>query len=1189
MWHAGAATSPSSRANTLPSDAAAAYQINPAHTGAQSGDPLTPGLARRWEVDLEGDVSYPLIAGGTVYVTVAFHPATLPAYTRLYALDLASGRSRWGPVDFSAGWAALTYDDGRLFVQLGNGDLKAIDTVSGAPLWTSRLPGVSGYSSPPSATGGTVYTAGAGYVDAVSESAGTLLWDTAVQGGDASSPAVTSSAVFVAYSCNQDYALNPASGAVIWHHAGTCEGGGGLTAVPANGRLYARDPVHQNLVLDAASGAELGTFIAGPAPAFDGSTGFFLDMSAASLPPADGGTLQARDASTDAVKWTFKGDGGLKSAPVVSGGYVYEGSSNGWLYALAEGTGQVAWSDRLSFGFTDPDVGQYPALAIGQGGLAAPFGSSLVFYSRAPVTAPSAQPTSGPDTAVAYQLDPQHSGGQSPDPLRLPARPLWRSSLQGTPSYPLIAGGHIYLTLSGSPTRLVALNAADGSAPWPAIDLSTSWALPAYDAGRIFTITAEGRLSAFDAATGTQLWQATLQQSSFHSPPTAANGSVYVSGRGSSNGTLFAVDEQTGALRWSQTVAGGDESAPLVTATGVYVSYTCPHVYDFDPAGGGLIWHYGSPSCMPDGGRSPVLFGGRLYVRDWHTGLVLDPATGDQLGVFQSRMAPAFSGSMAFYNNGGSEEFNGGRIEGWDLTTSSMVWRFEADDGAFAESAPVVVNGNLFEMLGGNLYAIDGKTGRQIWVGAVGAEPIAYEAGSGTVLGGIAAGGGYIAVPGGGQITVFGTGGSINPPTATAADESVSHQVNPVHSGGQPSDALTPPLTQKWSIELGGSVSYPLIAGGRVFVVVQPAGNAGPRLYALDRATGRPIWGPIPLSDVRGHAILAYDNGRVYVLAPAPSQVPASGSFLHAFDAANGTEMWSRGGPGNPVATQGQLFAGPRRFDEETGHQLWHPVTDNVDGFLDDVSQSGVYLTEGCEFAFDIAPSDGHIVWRHTGTQCTSGPSEESVLYGGRLYMHESVTSTQTILHASTGAAVGTYTSDTPPAFAGNLAYFMNGGTLEAHNLPGLGVAWTFAGDGGLVTAPVVVNGVVYVGSSSGTLYGLNSASGVLKWSGAVGAAMSRPDSIFADELTGFGAGEGTLVVPAGTRLVAYVSVAPSPTPSPTPTASPSPRTGASQSSPNPSIAPRNTVQVSPVPSPSPASDPSPSFTPRTRVSSTGF
>jgi hypothetical protein len=48
------------------------------------------------------------------------------------------------------------------------------------------------------------------------------------------------------------------------------------------------------------------------------------------------------------------------------------------------------------------------------------------------------------------------------------------------------------------------------------------------------------------------------------------------------------------------------------------------------------------------------------------------------------------------------------------------------------------------------------------------------------------------------------------------------------------------PLAQRRSRDLGGSVSYPLIAGGRVFVTaaVTASGFSGTTLFALDQATG---------------------------------------------------------------------------------------------------------------------------------------------------------------------------------------------------------------------------------------------------------------------------------------------------------------------------------------------------------------
>src|SRR6202012_200016 len=71
----------------------------------------------------------------------------------------------------------------------------------------------------------------------------------------------------------------------------------------------------------------------------------------------------------------------------------------------------------------------------------------------------------------------------------------------------------------------------------------------------------------------------------------------------------------------------------------------------------------------------------------------------------------------------------------------------------------------------------------------------------------------------------------------------------------------------------------------------------------------------------------------------------------------------------------------------------------------------------------------------------------------------------------------------------------------------------------------IAVGDTVYVGSSSGELYGLNVTSGSVVWSTNVGAAISAPDEQnVAQPLTGVGAGRGLLVVPAGDTLVAESS-----------------------------------------------------------------
>ena len=262
--------------------------------------------------------------------------------------------------------------------------------------------------------------------------------------------------------------------------------------------------------------------------------------------------------------------------------------------------------------------------------------------------------------------------------------------------------------------------------------------------------------------------------------------------------------------------------------------------------------------------------------------------------------------------------------------------------------------------------------------------------------------------------------------------------------------------------------------------------------------------------------MLAADSGRVFV---------QQSGILHAFDAQNGTELWSRYvADANPVAANGRLYAGPMRFDEETGAQLWR--TNETNGRLDAVTGTDVYVSTGCENTDDMAAADGRLVWLHFGTTCSSGaPFLPTALYGGRLYLDDIVASgpnPHAILDATTGTQVGTYASDAPGAFVASLAYFVHGGVLEAHNLPDLSLAWTFTGDGKLVTAPVTANGVVYVGSTDGNLYGVDASHGTQLWTTNVGSGMSTPDAIFAPALTGFALGEGWLRIPAGTRLVAY-------------------------------------------------------------------
>jgi outer membrane protein assembly factor BamB len=378
---------------------AVAYQIDPAHTGSQS-DTVAPPLVERWSRNLGGPISYPLIAEGKVFVTIANQTPSGTSGSRLYALDAATGATSWGPIDISGSrpWSGIAYDAGRIFALNYDGLLRAFDAASGILFWQTRLvpeTQVWAFDTPPTALGGLVYTAGArfgGTLFAVSQQDGSIRWTALVENGNASSPTVSAGGVYVSYICSQAYDFSPASGNLIWHHDSTCSGGGGATTVLFGGRLYSRDVSHLgSVVLNSNTGEEIGSFQADKTPAFSGSTGYFYRNVS---------TLEARDVVSGALKWSFNGDGTLSSAPIVVNGYVYVASNSGKLYALDGGTGANVWTGNLGSPFPHHSEGfdvsvPFPGLGAGNGMIVVPAGASLIAYESATVT-PTPTPTPSP-------------------------------------------------------------------------------------------------------------------------------------------------------------------------------------------------------------------------------------------------------------------------------------------------------------------------------------------------------------------------------------------------------------------------------------------------------------------------------------------------------------------------------------------------------------------------------------------------------------------------------------------------------------------------------------------------------------------------------------------------------------------------------------------------------------------------
>ena len=107
------------------------------------------------------------------------------------------------------------------------------------------------------------------------------------------------------------------------------------------------------------------------------------------------------------------------------------------------------------------------------------------------------------------------------------------------------------------------------------------------------------------------------------------------------------------------------------------------------------------------------------------------------------------------------------------------------------------------------------------------------------------------------------------------------------------------------------------------------------------------------------------------------------------------------------------------------------------------------------------------------------------------------------------------------PAITSTSAFVLVSGTLQRLDLSFGTISWSFAGDGLLTSAPIVVGDRVVIGSSSGTVYAVDFA-GKEQWSARLPAVIEPIVEGQSVMLTGLAAGEGHLVVPASNTLTAW-------------------------------------------------------------------
>lgn len=404
------------------------------------------------------------------------------------------------------------------------------------------------------------------------------------------------------------------------------------------------------------------------------------------------------------------------------------------------------------------------------------------------------------------------------------------------------------------------------------------------------------------------------------------------------------------------------------------------------------------------------------------------------------------------------------------------------------------------------------------------------------VLRGVAPGTTTVRINGGG----LGAASSVRVlPTATAPTTSnvSTVRVDTMHTGAAAARPVgvnsTFPASPLWSKALRGSLSYPLMADGKIFVLALPwdsNGDSRLRLHALDAVTGADAWqSPAVLSSFHRAGQFALEGQRLVVV---------TGDCLAiAIDARSGNRLWTVD-LGQTLPHVWQCDAPPTirngiaylsmsgvavtvaALDMTDGSVLWSRRVSLSGGAPPTVTDAAVYLGS-LQQGYKIDALSGVVQWRHSGLGSGGGASINA-LKDGRLYLDEpeSATTDSVVLDAGGGAILGRFASFLAPAVNEEFLFTSQLSSVSALRVVDRQLVWTASAATFLAAPPIVAGGALLLPLTNGEVEWRDSATGLLWWrltspgSGlSTGGIQLRP---------GIAVGQERLVVPMSNLLAVY-------------------------------------------------------------------
>ena len=280
---------------------------------------------------------------------------------------------------------------------------------------------------------------------------------------------------------------------------------------------------------------------------------------------------------------------------------------------------------------------------------------------------------------------------------------------------PLVVGNRIYVfSRQGEDEVMSALDAATGSSLWktgyPVSFTMNSGAArhgmgpkstPVFSNGRLFAIGMTGIVTAFDAATGKQLWQKpgapVVPMFTTHAfSPLVERGLVIFHVGGHNQGALTAFDVNTGDVKWSWNGDGPGYGSAIVAdldGTRQIIALTQGKIVGVEAATGALLWERPFVSANFTNSATPVLSGHTLILSNGGPAVAVTLTKRNNQWVAENawenadvpfRLSNAVvAGDLLF----GFSTRNSGQYFAVDVATGKTLWTSEGRQGGNAAIA----------------------------------------------------------------------------------------------------------------------------------------------------------------------------------------------------------------------------------------------------------------------------------------------------------------------------------------------------------------------------------------------------------------------------------------------------------------------------------------------------------------------